>query len=108
MITTIFVLTVVSGTVLIFFATAQTEPQDRIFVKSFCANEDSLLSDIRYTDDTELSYDSSGCPESVKVIHRWNELRITDQNVINSRMTVNGYIDKTTSTATELSRGNPN
>lgn len=83
------------SSVIILSAQAQVDPNDRFFIKSFCANEDTLLSDQRYINGEELSYDSTGCPESIKVIHRWNELSIADQNLITNRMTVNGYMDRT-------------
>lgn len=73
---------------------AQTPTQDRLFERNFCITEETILDDILYTTGEQLSYDSSGCPISVKIIHRWNELSITSQNTIMARMTTNGYIDK--------------
>lgn len=79
----------------VYITEAQEESQDRIFIKSFCSAEDTLLSDLRYTNGQELSYDSSGCPESIKVVHRWNELSTSDQIQITNRLATQGYTDRT-------------
>lgn len=68
---------------------------DKFFKKDFCNSENNLLTDILYTDNSELSYDSSGCPISIKIIHKWNELSIVNQNLITSRLNAQGYIDFT-------------
>lgn len=80
---------------LILVAIGQTEPIDRTFQKDFCQTEDNLLGGIQYTNGNDLSYDSSGCPISTKVIHDWNNISIANQNIINARMTANGYTDVT-------------
>lgn len=76
-------------------AIAQTETNDRHFQKDFCANEVNLLSGINYTNGEELSYDSTGCPTSIKIIHRWNELSISQKNIITNQLSLNGYVDIT-------------
>lgn len=85
------VVTEISGLVVI----AQVENADRFFKKDFCANEVNLLSGINYTNGEELSYDSSGCPESIKVIHRWHELSVSQQNIVTNKLSLEGYTDIT-------------
>ena len=80
---------------LILYANAQVTPTDRFFQKNFCQSELTLLNGINYTTGEELSYDSSGCPVSTKVIHRWNELSTSNQIIITSRMSTIGYADVT-------------
>lgn len=93
----IVALAVLAGSIsgYVSLATAQIEANDRHFQKDFCANEVNLLSGINYTNGEELSYDSGGCPISIKVIHRWNELSISQKNTITNQLALNGYVDKT-------------
>ncbi len=81
--------------VIIYIAQAQVEPTDRFFEKDFCASETTLLDGVNYTNGDELSYSSSGCPVSMKTIHRWNELGSAQQILITSRLNANGYDDVT-------------
>ena len=74
---------------------AEINPNDRFFAKNFCANENTLLTDVKYTNNEELSYDSNGCPVSQKVIHRWNELSQSTQIIVTNRLATNGYVDVT-------------
>ena len=76
-------------------AQAEINPNDRFFQKDFCNSELTLLNGINYSNGEDLSYDSSGCPVSMKVIHRWSELSTSNQIIINSRMATNGYSDVT-------------
>lgn len=77
----------------IIFVGAQESSTDKMFTKDFCFSENNLLDDILYPDSGQLSYDSSGCPTSTKVIHRWNELSVSQKNIVTTRMTTNGYIE---------------
>lgn len=76
---------------------AQIEPVDKFFEKDFCQAENTLLDGILYTNGNELSYDSSGCPISVKVIHDWDNISTVNQNIIRARMSTNGYSEVVTS-----------
>lgn len=77
----------------IYLAIAQIPTTHKVFTKDFCVNETDLLSGILYPNLEELSYDSFGCPTSTKIIHRWNELDITQKNLIITRLTAEGYTE---------------
>lgn len=72
-------------------AQAQQEPIDKIFQKNFCASEETILDDILYNNGQQISYDSSGCPVSTKVIHDWNNISTARQILITNRLATNGY-----------------
>jgi len=72
---------------------AQTPSSEKFFTKDFCINEITLLDGINYPNGEELSYDSSGCPVSTKIVHRWNELTTVQKTLITTRMSTNGYIE---------------
>lgn len=74
---------------------AQVEPIDRYFQKDFCMVEQTLFDDINYVSGEQVSYDSVGCPVSTKIVHRWNELSVINQNLIVARMSNDGYSDVT-------------
>ena len=75
---------------------AQVEPTDRYFQKDFCITEKTLFDDVTYTSPQDpLSYDLSDCPTINLTVHRWNELTIGEQNLINARMSALGYEDIT-------------
>lgn len=76
-------------------AQAQVDPNDRFFQKDFCQAEQTILDDITYNTGNPISYDSQGCPISLKVIHGWNDISPTKQILITNRMTTNGYTDVT-------------
>ena len=78
------------------YSSAQIETNDyRVFRKDFCNGENSLLSDLRYSTGEELSYSSSGCPNSDIIISRWSELSLLNQNLLTSRLVTRGYVDVT-------------
>ena len=79
----------------ILFANAQIVNDYRIFRKDFCVNEINLLSGINYTNGDELSYGSSGCPQSDITISRWSELSAVSKTIISTRLDTNGYTDIT-------------
>lgn len=102
MIGIVIVLGIVAGSVtgILYGANAQVEPTNRIFEKDFCESEESILSDILYNDLSQLSYDSQGCPVSVKIIRNWDGLSVSSQNLITNRLALNGYIDTTVTNST--------
>lgn len=90
----------------LIYSFAQTTSIDKVFIKDFCSSEIDLLAGINYTNGDELSYDSAGCPISVKIIHRWDELSISNQNIITAKLTVEGYNEQNITTA--LNQGHNN
>jgi len=80
---------------LILYANAQTMNDYRVFRKDFCVNEINLLNGINYVNGEDLSYGSSGCPQSDITISRWSELSTMNKTVISTRLATNGYTDVT-------------
>lgn len=72
-------------------AIAQFESQDRLFVKVDLFTE---LEDIKYLDNSEISYDRIGHVQEQIIIHRWNEITAVNQVLITARMTALGYEDR--------------